>query len=847
MLNHVRTLADLEDRFRQLLLKPETTTYADIHLCFNDLRTLPDSAEAIQFIRRFLTGDLVPGQAVTWWENLLLMNFNAWAMLVNRLFAQHRLTYDTFKRSLLHTPEITDGLERSVRRPYTLEQSVAHGRYAQVGRLIDPACAPVLRVFSAKLAWELMQDFSDSARAVLQKLTGFTDSCYLMFAAQYHAQYLPGRMNLTMVSDSATTHSVGTTLTHILYHLAREDLTGAKRQAVVAHLRSYPASTLQALIPVTAARYDLLCEALNWSHAQALVGFIQRTRLQPFEQTFAEPEDIPNSPDPASGTLDVVEARQALEQAGETLTRMIISLFRQSNVRVNNTLMLLEALIGTNHERVVKGLANHRQIAIKALGLLPLVSHAELMERFLTFRQLARDGQKFGQIRRATHAAAVQAGLNNLAQLAGYSSASRFEWDMEAKIAQEIAPAGRTWTAGEYRIRLKVDGSEARLEVSRNQRRLKNVPDEIRGTEAYQEAKETVHRLRSQVSRLKSGLLEGLVASGDWLTPEELIRLLRLPAAQDMFGRLVMGTEAGLYGLFDVQHFTLVDLDGAAHPITTPVRLAHPYHLYQQNTLTDWQRLMVQRRIVQPVKQVFRELYLLTPAEQDNDTASNRFAGHGVDGATAARLFVTRGWRLDGGNTVIPARVTGGIRAVFDFGGTWHFGGDTTPVTTGHIYFERDQRHPEDKNGHAATRLTLQQVPPLVFSEVMRDADLIVSVAQREGETWLSNESYTRRGSLVMALLADMDVSGVTIDGHFAHVQGKLANYRVHLGSAVIHIEPGNAQIIVPDRWGQKHEKLFLPSADDRDSKLSEVIGKILLLLEDDTITDESLLRQIRQ
>ncbi len=74
-------------------------------------------------------------------------------------------------------------------------------------------------------------------------------------------------------------------------------------------------------------------------------------------------------------------------------------------------------------------------------------------------------------------------------------------------------------------------------------------------------------------------------------------------------------------------------------------------------------------------------------------------------------------------------------------------------------------------------------------------------------------------------------------------MQGKLARYRVHLGSAVIHIEPGNYLCIVPDRWGKTHDKLFLPFADEHDSKISE----ILLLLADDRIKDESILRQIRR
>ena len=110
--------------------------------------------------------------------------------------------------------------------------------------------------------------------------------------------------------------------------------------------------------------------------------------------------------------------------------------------------------------------------------------------------------------------------------------------------------------------------------------------------------------------------------------------------------------------------------------------------------------------------------------------------------------------------------------------------------------------------------LPLVNVPPLIFSEVMRDADLVVSVAQREGEVRLSEETYQRRGDLVKVLLEDLGLSGVTTEGHFAYVQGKLSRYRVHLGSAAIHIEPGHYLCIVPERWGKRHDSLFLPFAD---------------------------------
>jgi hypothetical protein len=46
---------------------------------------------------------------------------------------------------------------------------------------------------------------------------------------------------------------------------------------------------------------------------------------------------------------------------------------------------------------------------------------------------------------------------------------------------------------------------------------------------------------------------------------------------------------------------------------------------------------------------------------------------------------------------------------------------------------------------------------------------------------------------------------------------------------------------------GKRAGAVFLPFADEGDSKISEVISKILLLASDDTVKDPSILSQIRR
>ncbi|MFC7479839.1 hypothetical protein ACFQX7_07040 [Luedemannella flava] len=78
-------------------------------------------------------------------------------------------------------------------------------------------------------------------------------------------------------------------------------------------------------------------------------------------------------------------------------------------------------------------------------------------------------------------------------------------------------------------------------------------------------------------------------------------------------------------------------------------------------------------------------------------------------------------------------------------------------------------------------------------------------------------------------------------------MRGTRATYRVHLNSGSIHVEPGGYLCVVPATFGTTaHRRLFLPFADE-DRMTSVVLSKILLLAEDEKITDPSILSQLNR
>jgi hypothetical protein len=169
--------------------------------------------------------------------------------------------------------------------------------------------------------------------------------------------------------------------------------------------------------------------------------------------------------------------------------------------------------------------------------------------------------------------------------------------------------------------------------------------------------------------------------------------------------------------------------------------------------------------------------------------------------------------------------------------------------------------------GRTETPVRLADVPPVVFSEAMRDVDLFVGVSSiaadvnwqdggpgrvdRFGAYWnqvaftdLDASAETRRDALALLLPQLAIRDRLELDGRFLRVRGDLRTYRIHLGSANILMEPDDAYLcIVPGRGASGPSKVFLPFEDDH--RLSVILSKAVLLANDRAIKDPSIVRQI--
>jgi Domain of unknown function (DUF4132) len=430
----------------------------------------------------------------------------------------------------------------------------------------------------------------------------------------------------------------------------------------------------------------------------------------------------------------------------------------------------------------------------------------------------------------------------------------------------------------------KAESAEIKREYKAELKDLKRLRDDIARMLAAQ---------RDRIERLP--LLERSWSLADWRA-----RYLDHPLIGDLARRLIWRFADGAQTVDGAWHDgRIVDVHDEPLDLseTTRVSLWHPVFADASATLA-WRTWLERHEITQPFKQAHREVYLLTDAERATRVYSNRFAGHILRQHQFNALAVGRGWqnrlRLLVDDEYPPASLDlphWGLRAEYWIEGAGDNYGIDTNETGTYLYLTTDQARfyrtgAQENSAHAGgggyrrwhvddtgdgpndnAPIPLEQIPPIVFSEVLRDVDLFVGVASvgndptwqdggpagRHQEYWqsysfgeLSATAETRK-QLFARLIPRLAIADrCAIEGRFLRVRGDLRTYKIHLGSGNILMEPNDQYLcIVPNRGGGEPTtgNLYLPFAGD--TVFSIILSKAFLLADDTKIKDTTITRQL--
>ena len=474
--------------------------------------------------------------------------------------------------------------------------------------------------------------------------------------------------------------------------------------------------------------------------------------------------------------------------------------------------------------------AKRNQDYVRALGLLPLPPQTpkrrhDLLQRYELLQSFLNGSKKFGSQRQASEKLAYSIGLANLARTAGYTDRQRLSWAMESEAVADLRSGSVEVTEGGVKGVLSINAmGEPELAYERNGRALKDLPAQMRKSAPLLALRNRKSQLVQQSSRMRQSLEEAMIR-GDRFTRGELEEMEKHPLLKQMISSILFAYDGG-----EIRWYG--GLDGHQEAI----RIAHPFDLLRSGSWPQWQQECVDSAFVQPFKQGFRELYLLTETEREQKMHSGRYSGQQINPKQAIAIAGKRGW------VNVPEE---GLRKTFHhqnvsvwvtFLEGWFTPADVDGLTVERILFTSKVD---------GKQLPLDQIDSRIFSEAMRDIDLVVSVAHRGGvDPEATQSTVEMRSALLRETIRLLRLENVRLNERYAFVDGKIGAYNVHLGSGTVHRQPGGALCIIPVH-SQHRGRLFLPFAD-KDPKTAEIVSKVLLLSQDDKIKDPKILEQLR-
>ncbi|KXV33045.1 hypothetical protein AD940_13930 [Gluconobacter thailandicus] len=345
------------------------------------------------------------------------------------------------------------------------------------------------------------------------------------------------------------------------------------------------------------------------------------------------------------------------------------------------------------------------------------------------------------------------------------------------------------------------------------------------------------------------------------------------------------------------------DPDGNRHlPLKAGVLLSlwHPLHgegkdADGKSIVARWRATLERLKISQPIRQAWRETYTLTQAERESSPASYRYAGRILNQAQVVEVGRKRGWRIRNLSPHIPSSESApwtfglpahGIYAEIRTGGVGINGLGYSVGTFVHVITDRirfcvlkDRGNWLYDGGRKLTEmktpLRLGDISQVVFSEIMRDVDLMVSTAASnlsfDPETissipdlgvWrrqsglanisISNESHfgglaqSRREAIVSLLPSFKAGNAISVDGNYVFINGVRHNYKINIGTGDVMVIPYNRHLVLRSDIGKfpyDENSDYRPLHDD--DQLDLILNRITMLLKDNRIRDQDILAQL--
>ena len=485
--------------------------------------------------------------------------------------------------------------------------------------------------------------------------------------------------------------------------------------------------------------------------------------------------------------------------------------------------------------------AKRNKDLVASYSLIPLAKNKikDAVNRYKFLQNFLKESKQFGAQRRASEAKAFEVSLENLSRNMGYSDVTRLTWAMESEMMAEMKKYFEPKKIQDYSVYIEIDDlGQSSIKYEKDGKVLKSLPTKIKTEKYIEEIKEVHKSLKDQYSRSRK-ILEQSMEDGVKFYAYEIQTLSANPVIAPLIKDLVFKVD-DILGYYEDNK--LIGFDKKSKKLTliedidkdALLTIAHPFDLFNSKQWPLYQQDILGREVKQVFKQVFRELYVKTKDELKMDK-SRRYAGHQIQPTKSIALLKTRRWVVDDYEGLQKVYYKENIIAKMYAMTDWYSPAEVEAPTIEDIVFY-DRKTFE--------LMTIENVPDLVFSEVMRDIDLVVSVAHvGDVDPEASQSTIEMRRAIVEFNAKLFKLKNITFTESHALIKGTRAEYSIHLGSGVIHQKAGATIEVLPVH-SQHRGRIFLPFIDE-DPKTAEIMSKVLLFAQDEKIKDIFILEQI--
>ena len=540
------------------------------------------------------------------------------------------------------------------------------------------------------------------------------------------------------------------------------------------------------------------------------------------------------------GAFDINWFKSAYKELGEKKFEMLYdsAKYISDGSKHTRARMFADAVNGKlNLKETEKKIEDKRnKDLVASYSLIPLLKDKkkDALHRYQFLQKFLKESKKFGAQRRASEAKAVNISLENLSRNMGYSDVTRLIWNMETALINEMKEYFVPKKLDDVDVYIKIDElGQSEIIYEKAGKELKSLPTKLK-KDKYIEAIKEVHKNLKEQYRRSRKMLEEAMEDGTEFYGYEIENLMTNPVIAPILKSLVfkMGNDLGYY---EDKKLKSAKKKAVAVKDDSLLKIAHCFDLFESGDWASYQKDIFDRELKQPFKQVFRELYVKTADEKGRDK-SLRYTGHQVQPTKTVALLKTRRWIIDGQEGLEKVYYKENIIAKIFALADWFSPADIEAPTLEEVqFFDRKTFKP----------ILIDNVPDLVFTEVMRDIDLVVSVAHiGDVDPEASHSTIEMRKAIVEFNCKLFKLKNVTFSENHVLIKGKRAEYSIHLGSGLVHQKAGSAINVLPVH-SQHRGRVFLPFIDD-DPKTAEIMAKVILFAQDEKIKDVFILEQIK-